>query len=179
MFLARSNAPSSESSTLMIDTPEPIFINRQGSCGVGILSKVTPYFGGSGLVRSSGGRGGSGSAAAHNRVAAAQSAAKVDYGRPRRERQATTPRYKHKSPGHAWRRCLCPDVSNPFPVSRSGLTYSASVSLPVDAPGSFTGCSRMSPTSTCLLSSTQRDSCGKHLGHYAQSWWKGNLRHGF
>ena len=45
--LTRSNAPSS--STLMIETPDPMLTSKQGSCGVGFLSNVTPYFGGSGL----------------------------------------------------------------------------------------------------------------------------------
>lgn len=36
----------------MSDTPEPMLTSRHGNCGVGLLSKVTPYFGGSGLGRS-------------------------------------------------------------------------------------------------------------------------------
>lgn len=50
--LTRSNAPSS--STLMIETPDPMFTSKQGSCGVGFLSNVTPNFGGSGLGLSRG-----------------------------------------------------------------------------------------------------------------------------
>ena len=36
----------------MSDTPEPMLTSRHGNCGVGLLSKETPYFGGSGLGRS-------------------------------------------------------------------------------------------------------------------------------
>jgi hypothetical protein len=57
----RSNAPSS--STLIIDTPDPMLTSRHGSCGVGLLSNVTPYLGGSGLGLSSWGIGVAGSTA--------------------------------------------------------------------------------------------------------------------
>lgn len=33
----------------MIDTPDPMFTRRHGSCGVGLASNVTPNLGGSGL----------------------------------------------------------------------------------------------------------------------------------
>ena len=56
--LTRSNEPSS--STLMIDTPDPMLTSRHGSCGVGFDSNVTAYLGGSGLGRSSSPFGGAG-----------------------------------------------------------------------------------------------------------------------
>ena len=48
--LTRSNVPSS--SILITETPEPMLTSRHGNCGVGLLSKMTPYCGGFGLGRS-------------------------------------------------------------------------------------------------------------------------------
>lgn len=39
----------------MMDTPEPMFTTKHGSCGVGLLTKDIPYFGGLGLGLSRGG----------------------------------------------------------------------------------------------------------------------------
>ena len=59
--LTRSNEPSS--STLTIDTPEPMFTSRHGSCGTGSCTNDTAYFGGSGLGRSNTGGDGVASSA--------------------------------------------------------------------------------------------------------------------